>query len=130
MTDQEIRDEELVNAAAQRLFDTYMASNHRGKLELIQKAFNFARQAHRGVRRLSGEPYILHPTELYERVGDVPNVTFPCSTLQDKATGRIAIYYGAADSYTGLAFGYLDEIIDFIKERSMTTPNDIELGKY
>lgn len=61
MTDQEIRDEELVNAAAQRLFDTYMASNHRGKLELIQKAFNFARQAHRGVRRLSGEPYILHP---------------------------------------------------------------------
>lgn len=61
MTEQEIRDEELINAAAQRLFDTYMASNHRGKLETIKKAFNFAKQAHKGVRRLSGEPYILHP---------------------------------------------------------------------
>lgn len=61
MTEQELRDEELINAAAQKLFDTYMASNHRGKLELIQKAFNFAKEAHRGVRRLSGEPYILHP---------------------------------------------------------------------
>ena len=74
--------------------------------------------------------YLHTPEEWYEERGFVPNVTFPCSTLQDKATGRIAIYYGAADSYTGLAFGYLDEIIDFIKERSMTTPNDIELGKY
>ena len=61
MTEQELRDEELINAAAQKLFDTYMSSNHRGKLELIQKAFNFAKEAHRGVRRLSGEPYILHP---------------------------------------------------------------------
>lgn len=61
MTEQELHDEELINAAAQRLFDTYMASNHRGKLEVIKKAFNFAKQAHKGVRRLSGEPYILHP---------------------------------------------------------------------
>lgn len=61
MTEQEIRDEELINAAAQKLFDTYMASNHRGKLEVIKKAFNFAKEAHKGVRRLSGEPYILHP---------------------------------------------------------------------
>ncbi|MCQ2266231.1 MAG: RelA/SpoT family protein [Bacteroidaceae bacterium] len=61
MTEQELHDEELINAAAQRLFDTYMASNHRGKLDVIKKAFNFAKQAHKGVRRLSGEPYILHP---------------------------------------------------------------------
>lgn len=61
MTEQELRDEELINAAAQKLFDTYMASNHRGHIDIIRKAFNFAKQAHRGVRRLSGEPYILHP---------------------------------------------------------------------
>lgn len=61
MTEQERHDEELIAAAAQKLFDTYMASNHRGKLEIIKKAFNFAKQAHKGVRRLSGEPYILHP---------------------------------------------------------------------
>ncbi len=38
--------------------------------------------------------YILAPYEIYECVGDVPNVTFPCATLTDAATGRIAIYYG------------------------------------
>ena len=58
---QDEQDEELVSAAFQRLLDTYLASNHRKKVERITKAFNFAKQAHKGVRRLSGEPYILHP---------------------------------------------------------------------
>ena len=31
------------------------------ELEVIQKAFEFANEAHKGVRRRSGEPYILHP---------------------------------------------------------------------
>jgi GTP pyrophosphokinase len=31
------------------------------ELEVIQKAFDFANEAHKGVRRRSGEPYILHP---------------------------------------------------------------------
>lgn len=61
LTPQEIKDEEMINAAFQRLLDTYLASNHRRKVEIITKAFNFAKQAHKGVRRLSGEPYILHP---------------------------------------------------------------------
>ncbi len=43
------------------MLDTYLASNHRKKSDVITKAFNFARKAHSGVRRLSGEPYILHP---------------------------------------------------------------------
>lgn len=54
-------DELFVNAAFQHLLDTYLASRHRKKVDIITKAFNFARQAHKGVRRLSGEPYILHP---------------------------------------------------------------------
>lgn len=65
------------------------------------------------------KPYILHPTELYERVGDVPNVTFPCATLQDAATGRIAIYYGAADTVVAMAFTQVDELIDFIKKNAV-----------
>ena len=54
-------DEVMVQEAFQRLIDTYNASPHRKKTDLIQKAFNFAKQAHKGVRRLSGEPYIMHP---------------------------------------------------------------------
>ncbi len=56
-----ISDDEMVNAAYQHLIDTYLASPHRKKVDIIQTAFNFAKQAHKGVRRLSGEPYIMHP---------------------------------------------------------------------
>ena len=58
---QEELDEKLVNNAFQELLDSYLSSRHRKKVDLITKAFNFARQAHKGVRRLSGEPYIMHP---------------------------------------------------------------------
>ena len=61
------------------------------------------------------KPYILSPRQLYECVGDVPNVIFPCAALADAATGRLAIYYGAADTVVALAFAQVDELIDFIK---------------
>ena len=51
----------MISTAFQKLLDTYLSSGHRGKRDVIIKAFNFAKQAHKGVRRLSGEPYILHP---------------------------------------------------------------------
>ena len=54
-------DDQLINEAFQKLLNDYVASRHRKKVDLITKAFNFARQAHKGVRRLSGEPYIMHP---------------------------------------------------------------------
>ncbi len=56
-----MEEEAAINAAFQELLDIYLASQHRKKVELITKAFNFARQAHKGVRRHSGEPYIMHP---------------------------------------------------------------------
>lgn len=61
------------------------------------------------------QPYILSPQTQYECVGDVPNVVFPCAMLCDAPTGRLAIYYGAADTVTGLAFARVDELVNFIK---------------
>ncbi len=61
---------------------------------------------------------IMGPEALYERTGDCPNVVFPCAALTDSETGRIAIYYGAADTVVGLAFCEVNEIIDFIKKNS------------
>lgn len=61
-------------------------------------------------------PYLINPREIYECVGDVPNVTFPCACLVDGDTGRLAIYYGCADTVTGLVFGYIDEVVEFVKE--------------
>ncbi len=63
-------------------------------------------------------PYLMSPQTLYECVGDVPNVAFPCAALTDTDTGRIAIYYGCADTVTGLAFAYIDDIIAFTKANS------------
>jgi len=65
------------------------------------------------------EPYLLSPQKLYECVGDVPNVVFPCAALCDKDTGRLAIYYGAADTVTCMAFTTVDKIIDFTKKNAI-----------
>ena len=64
-------------------------------------------------------PYLISPQKEYECMGDVPNVCFPCAALHDSETGRIAIYYGCADTVTGLAFGYIPEIIEFTKRTSI-----------
>ena len=66
-----------------------------------------------------GAPYLLSPQTLYENVGDVPNVAFPCAALHDKPSGRIAIYYGGADTVTALAFCRLDEVLAWLKENAM-----------
>ncbi len=64
------------------------------------------------------EPYLLSPQKTYECVGDVPNVVFPCAALVDAPSGRIAIYYGGADTVTCLAFSTTDALIDFIRANS------------
>ena len=65
-----------------------------------------------------GGPYLLSPQTIYECVGDVPNVVFPCAALLDRPTGRMAIYYGAADTVTALAFARLDEVLEFLRTDS------------
>lgn len=64
-------------------------------------------------------PYLLSPQKIYECVGDVPNVCFPCAAVHDADTGRIAIYYGCADTVTSLAFGYIQDIVEFTKRTSI-----------
>ncbi len=64
-------------------------------------------------------PYLLNPREYYECVGDVPNVVFPCAALVDPPTGRMAIYYGGADTVTCMAFAYLHEVVEFVRGNSL-----------
>lgn len=73
--------------------------------------------------------YLFGPEESYELTGDVPNVTFPCSVLCDAETGRMAIYYGAADTVTGLAFTTVDKVISYIKEYPHPV-NDAQMKEY
>lgn len=54
-------EDKLVQQEFQDLLNGYLSSNHRKKVEIIERAFKFAKEAHKGVRRRSGEPYILHP---------------------------------------------------------------------
>lgn len=72
--------------------------------------------------------FILTPETWYEERGFVPNVVFPCAALTDSETGKIAIYYGAADSYVGLAFTTVDELVNYILENEYTYDDDRDYG--
>lgn len=60
--------------------------------------------------------YLLSPQVLYEQVGDVPNVVFPCAALVDLSADRLAVYYGGADTVVCLAYGHVSEILAFIRD--------------
>jgi len=62
--------------------------------------------------------YILGPTEIYECVGNVPNVTFPVAAVHDEQTDELRVYYGAADTCVGIATCKLADLIHYIKENS------------
>lgn len=59
--------------------------------------------------------HILTPEAQYEMVGNVPNVVFPTAAVCDAPTGRIALYCGAADTYTTLTFCNAFELIAWLK---------------
>lgn len=87
MVDNNVTDEvRMVNEAYEHLIDTYLHSHHRKHTEIINKAFNFARQAHNGVKRLSGEPYIMHPIAVAqiacEEIG-LGSTSICCALLHD-----------------------------------------------
>ena len=65
--------------------------------------------------RKRSKNYLLSPQKQYECVGDVPNVVFPCACLVEAKSGRIAVYYGAADTVTAIAFTTIEEIDKFLK---------------
>jgi beta-1,4-mannooligosaccharide/beta-1,4-mannosyl-N-acetylglucosamine phosphorylase len=65
--------------------------------------------------RARGREYLLSPQALYEQVGDVPNVVFPCAALVDRHADRISIYFGAADTVVCLAHGYVSEILEHVR---------------
>ncbi|MBN1554006.1 MAG: glycoside hydrolase family 130 protein [Phycisphaerae bacterium] len=62
-------------------------------------------------------PFLLTPETDYECVGDVPNVVFPSGLLHDETSGRLAIYYGAADTCLATAFTTVDRLLQFAKSR-------------
>ena len=57
----EMNEEAIIEQEFQSLLNDYLKTKHRKRVEIITKAFNFANQAHKGIRRRSGEPYIMHP---------------------------------------------------------------------
>lgn len=55
------QEDRMIEDAFADVLNGYLRSNHRKKVEIIERAYRFAKEAHKGVRRRSGEPYILHP---------------------------------------------------------------------
>jgi beta-1,4-mannooligosaccharide phosphorylase len=59
----------------------------------------------------------------------VSDVVFPCAALCDADTGRLAIYHGAADTVTALAFAHVEELVRFAKEHSLLRENGIAVPR-
>lgn len=55
------QEDKMIEEAFADVLEGYLKSNHRKKVEIIERAYRFAKEAHKGIRRRSGEPYILHP---------------------------------------------------------------------
>lgn len=68
--------------------------------------------------------WVFGPYESYERVGDVPGVTFPTGVVVNKKTRELMMYYGAADSSVCLAIANIDELMDYV----LKAPSPSECG--
>lgn len=55
-------EDKMVENAFRQLLQSYLASNHRKKVEIIERAYRFAKEAHKGVRRRSGNPTFSIPS--------------------------------------------------------------------
>jgi predicted GH43/DUF377 family glycosyl hydrolase len=66
------------------------------------------------VRRRSDE-WVLSPQAPYERVGDVPNVVFPCGAVVDPGSGDLRLYYGAADTSVGVATANVAQLLEHLR---------------
>ncbi|MEM8873679.1 MAG: glycoside hydrolase family 130 protein [Planctomycetota bacterium] len=64
---------------------------------------------------MRGDGYVLTPEMPYETTGLTPNVIFPCAALCDGETGRIAVYYGGADTFTNVAYTRIELILDWLE---------------
>ena len=70
------------------------------------------------------DEWVFAPREIYEHVGDVPGVVFPCGAVVDRDTNELRVYYGAADSYVGLAVADMDDVMEYV--RSCPSPDGLE----
>jgi predicted GH43/DUF377 family glycosyl hydrolase len=65
------------------------------------------------VLRRSDE-WVFAPETIYERLGDVNGVVFPCGWILDKPTGSIRLYYGGADTCLALATAQLSDVLCYL----------------
>lgn len=61
------------------------------------------------------DEWVLAAREIYERVGDVPGVVFPCGAVVDRETNELRLYYGAADTCVGLAIADMTDVMEYVR---------------
>lgn len=138
-------EEKKVNEAFQELINDYLATNHRKRVEIITKAFNFANQAHKGVKRRSGEPYIMHPIEVAKIVCNeiglgstsisaallhdvVEDTDYTVEDLENIFGSKIALIVDGLTKISGGIFGeHASAQAENFKKLLLTMSNDIRV---
>ncbi|MBP5628298.1 MAG: bifunctional (p)ppGpp synthetase/guanosine-3',5'-bis(diphosphate) 3'-pyrophosphohydrolase [Bacteroidaceae bacterium] len=138
-------EEQEVYQEFRKLLDAYLASNHRKKVDIITRAFNFARQAHKGVRRRSGEPYIMHPIAVAriacEEIGlgstsicaallhdVVEDTEYTCEDIQNLFGSKIANIVEGLTKISGGIFGERASLqAETFKKLLLTMSEDIRV---
>lgn len=120
--DQPQEEQEMIQRAFDEVLDVYRHSPHRQKIEIIEKAFHFANQAHKGIRRRSGEPYIMHPIAVARIVAHelglgstsicaallhdvVEDTDYTVEDIENQFNKRIAIIVDGLTKISGGVFG-------------------------
>ena len=130
----EASEAKMIDDAFQHLLDTYLSTRHRKKVDIITKAFNFARQAHKGVRRLSGEPYILHPISVSTSICSallhdvVEDTDYTVEDIENIFGSKIAQIVDGLTKISGGIFGeQASAQAENFKKLLLTMSNDIRV---
>ena len=124
----EIADEEMINQAFHELLNDYLNTKHRKKVEIITKAFNFANQAHKGIKRRSGEPYIMHPIAVASSVCNEIGLGSTVEDIENIFGPKIAQIVDGLTKISGGIFGdRASAQAENFKKLLLTMSNDIRV---
>ncbi len=138
-------EDEMIQKEFQALLQDYAATRHKQKVEIITRAFEFANKAHKGTKRRSGEPYIMHPLAVARIVVKeiglgstsicsallhdvVEDTDYTCEDIEELFGPKIASIVSGLTKISGGIFGdKASEQAENFRRLILTIPEDVRV---